>query len=137
MEGEGEEAADEEAAVAGPFSSAWVEGRRQEKCNCWDCADSVLVSEIEEFIMGVSGLVEVAIEADQDSLDRAHTVAPEFEEVVEDAPDKPAEVVSGVVLDERGPGQGTGSDPESGALWAAVGQDKADYQSQKSSTRLR
>jgi hypothetical protein len=140
MEGEGEEAAGEEGHITWPFKSSGVECRGEQDGHGRQRSNSVLVSEVKELIMCVSWRIELIVEADDDGLDGTGAVAPEVEEVVEDPPYHPAEIVSFIMSDRRGEGAGGpdgGKRPERTALWTAVGEDEANCEGEEGPSRLR
>ena len=106
MEGEGEEGADEETHVTWPGIRAHGCSRSEEDEKGGRSPNPELEGEVEELVVGVAGGIEHSVETYQDGLDRARAVAPEGEEVVEDPPHHPAEVIGGVMGEQGDPGQG-------------------------------
>ena len=99
MEGEGEEAADEEGEVGGPSFASDGSCGSEEESDCRYRSDAVLEGEVEELVVGVGWGIVLALVMDQDGVDGSSAVAPKVEEVVKGSPDQPAEGISGVVLD--------------------------------------
>ena len=106
MKRERYQAANEEGHIGWPYSSKDSQGGGKEYEDGGGRADSVLEGEVEELVVGVLWGIEHSVETDQDGLDRARAVAPEGEEVEEDPPHHPAEVIGGVMGEQGDPGQG-------------------------------